>query len=1016
MQRFKKNLTAIIGFFCVLLTSCNTQINSTQPSNSSSNSSNVFTDSASMVTSSGDSSNPSISAFESSNDLTSEINSDSSLDSKDISSSDVSSSVENSSSEDSSNSEVSSSETSSSMSSSTHEHTFSSWHQTKAPSCTEDGVLERHCESCTYSETSPIEKLGHNYGDWIESTHPSCNLPGEKYRICARCQDVQTESVEKLGHHFSDVYTTTKTHHYYKCLNPGCSEKSGEGTHEFEPGSNICSICHYNRDDAEFLRFTKTKDQQGYIVLGFANEKREEIIIPNEYEGLPVVEIADYAFTTGNTSTFSPLSKVTFGKNIKRIGVSAFWHNTELKELIFPESLETIDNYAFSQCAAVNKIVFNDKLQSMGQESFYHCSNVSVLEFPTSLEKVGQWCFYECTSLIKITFKDNLDYIGWGSFYGCNQLKDADLGNGNLTIESYAFSDCTSLTNISIGKNIKEIRSGAFYDDFAINYNSIDKVDYLGNETEPYIAAIKADSSIESYVSQDDTVLIAENCFRDCNQLKNVTLKDNVLIIGALAFYECSQLNEITLGQNIKQINRYAFYECKQLSKVYAHSLENWLKIDFCTDGVTEDQLQYHGHVNPLYYGADLIINDAVVESVNIPNSVTSLSDYVFAGYKKLTEVNIGSNVSKIGIFSFYKCSQLKTLTIAYGNNYYRSEGNCIIENDSNTLIVGCISSTIPEGVVTIADFALQYIDPINKELVIPDSVEHLGKYSLYEYKATKFTMGSGLKTIDFWAFDSNRQREVWIKDINSWCAIDFYDEYSNPIKWENIVYVDNVKVSGNILTIPSTVTEIKPWAFANATIEGVEIPKETIKIDPTSFAKTCNLLSLTLDEDNPTYHYSSNRKGIIDNENTLLLCLSCSTMVMNFSNDDIEKVAQYAFANRIIPNVVLPSTVKTIEANAFSFSRLKTISLQDGLQRIEKEAFANNSDLKTITIPASVNYIANQAFAYTGLETAIFSDPYNWKVTTTSGEEERIVDLSNQSTAATELKNLWTYLQKQSA
>ena len=60
----------------------------------------------------------------------------------------------------------------------------------------------------------------------------------------------------------------------------------------------------------------------------------------------------------------------------------------------------------------------------------------------------------------------------------------------------------------------------------------------------------------------------------------------------------------------------------------------------------------------------------------------------------------------------------------------------------------------------------------------------------------------------------------------------------------------------------------------------------------------------------------------------------------------------------------LLPKSREKIETEAFMGVNAKSIYLQDGITTIEGKAFASCSFLQTIRIPASVTFIADNAFA----------------------------------------------------
>src|SRR5699024_9933002 len=89
--------------------------------------------------------------------------------------------------------------------------------------------------------------------------------------------------------------------------------------------------------------------------------------------------------------------------------------------------------------------------------------------------------------------------------------------------------------------------------------------------------------------------------------------------------------------------------------------------------------------------------------------------------------IDIPSSVTSIDRNVFY-CENLEELKVEKGNPVYHSEGNCLIETESKTLLAGCKNSRIPtDGSVTrIGSGAFWGCSSLAK-ITIPKSVTSIG-------------------------------------------------------------------------------------------------------------------------------------------------------------------------------------------------------------------------------------------------------------------------------------------------
>lgn len=124
----------------------------------------------------------------------------------------------------------------------------------------------------------------------------------------------------------------------------------------------------------------------------------------------------------------------------------------------------------------------------------------------------------------------------------------------------------------------------------------------------------------------------------------------------------------------------------------------------------------------------DSPFKDYEIRKATVKYGITSIGDSAFSGCSGMTELTLPNSVTSIGNYAFSDCSGLEKITVDRGNKRYDSWGNCnsIIETGTNTLIVGCKNSVIPNSVRSIGDCAFYGCSGLTK-LTLPNSVRSIG-------------------------------------------------------------------------------------------------------------------------------------------------------------------------------------------------------------------------------------------------------------------------------------------------
>ena len=151
------------------------------------------------------------------------------------------------------------------------------------------------------------------------------------------------------------------------------------------------------------------------------------------------------------------------------IGVNAFYNNQYITNVILPDTVTTIDDYAFAN-SSLQTISLSTNLQSIGNMAFQQ-AQINAFEMPNSVTYVGYGIFQNCYELTDVTLSENLEEVSSSMFWFCENLQNITLPERIRTINSQAFYYCYNLTNINLPSTLETIGSQAFY--YCMNLQNI---------------------------------------------------------------------------------------------------------------------------------------------------------------------------------------------------------------------------------------------------------------------------------------------------------------------------------------------------------------------------------------------------------------------------------------------------------------------------------------------------------------------------------------------------------------
>lgn len=343
------------------------------------------------------------------------------------------------------------------------------------------------------------------------------------------------------------------------------------------------------------------------------------------------------------------------------------------------------------------------------------------------------------------------------------------------------------------------------------------------------------------------------------------------------------------------------------------------------------------------------------IESIVLSKGIKEIKEGAFYKCDSLKTIEIAKSIESIEKLVFAGCDSLEVIEVDKENETYHSEGNCIIETETNSLIAGCKTSIIPNdgSVSTICENAFSNCRSL-ESIDIPDTVLKI------ENKA--FDSCISLNTIRLpnngiyihsSAFNNCENIKTATMPISLIEIIPKTNLNKLILNSNESIYSQAFKDCPLLMkiTIPDGVTSIGDEAFKGCRLlTSIIIPNTTIDIAENAFADCENIRNATI----PTWAVDSVLKnsGV---KSTL------EKLVLN-GGETVESLDEY----RGLRYVEIADNISSIAPNAFAFcSSLEYVNIGDGVKDIGYDAFACCYALKYLTIGNSVETIGSWAFAH---------------------------------------------------
>ncbi len=340
-----------------------------------------------------------------------------------------------------------------------------------------------------------------------------------------------------------------------------------------------------------------------------------------------------------------------------------------------------------------------------------------------------------------------------------------------------------------------------------------------------------------------DTVIIEEGvtsvgtlAFYDFN-IENLIVADSVKIIKDSAFYENTRLKTLNLGNGLEVIETSAFYYCRR-----------------------------------------------ALESVVLPESLTTIKGNAFGCCNALKEVQISKNLSNVSGYAFSDCDKLEKFIVDEENPYLCDIDGVLFSKDKKILV--CYpegkegtSYSVADGVTDIGTGAFYY-NSVLKEVILPDSLLNIGDSAFFRCQFEEIALPEGLINIRDRAFYLGNLKEIILPESLEYLGID---------------------------------------AFGACPITEVVIPLKVKSIDSTVFIGCKKLEKITVDEANEYY---------------------CNDSLGVLYNKDKTELVKYPDGNKCSAYVIPDGVISIAEEAMYSPVTLKTLTVPVSVEKIGRGGF----------------------------------------------------------------------------
>lgn len=272
----------------------------------------------------------------------------------------------------------------------------------------------------------------------------------------------------------------------------------------------------------------------------------------------------------------------------------------------------------------VTKGIVKSGITHLGARTFVLAENLTSVELPEGLLSIGVSCFNQ-TGLKSIQFPSTLQKIDDNAFWRGQIAGDVHIPESVTAIGKNVFNKCP-ITSVNLPEGLQVLGGGAF-----------------------------SETKLTEMPEIPESITVLDSTFQGCTDIKEVTIPSQVTdISGAFAG---TGISTVTIPYQVTNYYR-AFNGCKSLEKVVIESQSDTIPSGGSAQGVFQ--------------------NCTNLESVILPEWVTTIGNYAFSGCTSLKDTAFLKDVKNIGEFAFQKAGLSGNLVLNATSIGYKAFIDCV--------------------------------------------------------------------------------------------------------------------------------------------------------------------------------------------------------------------------------------------------------------------------------------------------------------------------------------------------